>query len=424
MMRNRLGLALVGVLLAGGWVWGQSVTAPIASLQASNLQLSGGGAALKTAIVDATGAIITSFGGGTQFAEDAASANADVGTQALCVRDDTLNIRSGTEGDYEPCHTNADGAIWVADINSTTSNGYLQEIRDDIADLLGNLAVDGTHDNAVVATGAQTMLEAKDFDGSALPNVVSAEGDSVRAAGSLYGVQYVKLVNEDGSKTPFVVEDAAETAANVLVGIGTIRRDTAASSADTTGDNATLNTDSLGRLWITGSAVEDAGETAGGLLNMLGTVRRDTAASSAGTTADNATLNTDANGLLWGRQLDPCSGVAKSYYVVNVSSATTVELANAVANEFFYICSVNLVAAAAQTIALAEDDTDGCGSLTAGLAGGATAATGWSFAANGGLTLGNGASSVMRTGTANRYLCAITGQAAQISGTITYVSAP
>jgi hypothetical protein len=95
------------------------------------------------------------------------------------------------------------------------------------------------------------------------------------------------------------VEDVAETAAANMQYCGTVRRDTAASSAGTTGDNATLNTDSLGRLWVAGSAVEDAAETAGGILVMAGTVQRTTKAASAGTTGDNATLNTDANGGLW-----------------------------------------------------------------------------------------------------------------------------
>lgn len=124
------------------------------------------------------------------------------------------------------------------------------------------------------------------------------------------------------------------------------------------------------------------------------------------------------------RTVDPCQAEAKTYYVVNISTATTVEIANAVASEFFYICSVNLVAAAAQTIAIGEDDTDGCGSITAGLHGGATATTGWSFATNGGIVLGNGSGTVLKTATAARYLCVITGQVAQISGTVSYVSAP
>ena len=44
--------------------------------------------------------------------------------------------------------------------------------------------------------------EAKEFDGSALPNNVNAEGDVTRISGSLYGIQYNMPVNEDGSKSP------------------------------------------------------------------------------------------------------------------------------------------------------------------------------------------------------------------------------
>lgn len=121
---------------------------------------------------------------------------------------------------------------------------------------------------------------------------------------------------------------------------------------------------------------------------------------------------------------DPCSGSAKSIHVINTSTATTVEIANAVASQYFYICSINIVVAGAQTVAIVEDDTDGVGSPTAGLHGGTSASTGWSFAANGGISLGNGNGTVMRTGTANRYLGIITGSAVQTSGTITYVSAP
>lgn len=120
---------------------------------------------------------------------------------------------------------------------------------------------------------------------------------------------------------------------------------------------------------------------------------------------------------------DPCQG-PKSWHLVNMSSATTVEIANAAIGKQWYLCSVNLSAHAAQTVAIGVDDTDGCGSITAGLHGGATAATGWSFAANGGIALGNGNGSVMRSATAGLYLCIITGQAAQLSGTISYVSAP
>ena len=56
------------------------------------------------------------------------------------------------------------------------------------------------------------VIEAKTFDGVALPNAVNAEGDAVRPAGSLSGVSYIMLVNADGSlqygttTTPFIVD--------------------------------------------------------------------------------------------------------------------------------------------------------------------------------------------------------------------------
>lgn len=151
---------------------------------------------------------------------------------------------------------------------------------------------------------------------------------------------------------------------------------------------------------------------------------------ASGTGVQRVTLADDSTGKvrMWDgtntAYIDPCQREAKTVHVVNVATATTTEIANQVASEFFYICSINLVTAAAQTFALVEDDTDTCGSPTAGLNGGTSAATGWSFAANGGLTMGDGTSTIMKTTTANRYFCYITGQAAQISGTITYVSAP
>lgn len=71
---------------------------------------------------------------------------------------------------------------------------------------------DAVHDGAVSTDGPQTMLEAKEFDGAAFPNDV-AEGDAVRPAASLYGVEYVKLVSEDGSQS---VEDEVNNALRVM----------------------------------------------------------------------------------------------------------------------------------------------------------------------------------------------------------------
>ena len=157
---------------------------------------------------------------------------------------------------------------------------------------------------------------------------------------------------------------------------------------------------------------------------LVGSVRNDTLDALANITNEVIPLTTNEVGALWTAKRDPCSWKAKSYYVVNLTAAATVEIANAVAGEFWYICSVNLVAGGANAVLIAHDDTDGCGSLTAGMNGGTTAATGWGFAANGGIALGNGDSAVMKSATANHYLCIAPSTTAQLSGTIAYVSAP
>jgi len=59
------------------------------------------------AVVPGTGA--TNLG----KAEDAAHGDGDVGVMALAIRDDTIGAMSGTEHDYEPLHTNKNGALYV-----------------------------------------------------------------------------------------------------------------------------------------------------------------------------------------------------------------------------------------------------------------------------------------------------------------------
>lgn len=47
-------------------------------------------------------------------AEDAVSASGDTGMMILGIRDDTLDVRSGTEGDYEPFHMTATGRLYTS----------------------------------------------------------------------------------------------------------------------------------------------------------------------------------------------------------------------------------------------------------------------------------------------------------------------
>jgi hypothetical protein len=211
-------------------------------------------------------------------AEDAAHTTGDTLVGIATKRTDTAASSAGTDGDYATLNTDATGRLWAntelpdaSALADATANPTLPGVASFRMCWNGSTwdrcvtPTTTTHDAAMTAgstIGNTPIFIAKDQDGAALPNLVSAEGDGVIPAASLYGVQYVMAVNEDGSTVGHIicdtgcgagtqyVEDAAETAGSQLSMAGTVRRDTAASSAGTTGDNATLNTDSVGALWV------------------------------------------------------------------------------------------------------------------------------------------------------------------------------
>lgn len=160
---------------------------------------------------------------------------------------------------------------------------------------------------------------------------------------------------------------------------------------------------------------------------LVGAVRTDTPAALANTTNEVAPLAVSAlNGLYVASADDPCRRIAKTVIPINIASATTTEITPSLAgaSNYYYVCSLNLVSASANNMALVDDDSDNCGSVTAGMAGGTTAASGWNFAANGGMTFGNGAGTIFKTNGTNRVICLVTSGAGQVSGAITVVAAP
>ena len=106
----------------------------------------------------------------------------------------------------------------------------------------------GTHGSSVVADGTQILLEAKDMDGGSFDNTVS-EGQNIRAAASLSGVQYVTLTNELGRFTPLGTDNSAYS--GLFINVGGKYNSSAPTYAD--GDNAVLQTDVNGKLLIAGT---------------------------------------------------------------------------------------------------------------------------------------------------------------------------
>jgi hypothetical protein len=115
---------------------------------------------------------------------------------------------------------------------------------------------------------------------------------------------------------------------------------------------------------------------------------------------------------------DPCAG-AKTF--ISINQTANAQLTTGYAGKI-YICSLNIVSATAQNIALVEGTGSTCGTGTAGVGGfgGATAATGYNFAANGGIAYGNGSSSIGAEVTAGDSLCLLQSGTGQVSGGMSY----
>jgi len=406
--------------------------------------------------VNSQGALHVTGAAGTQYAEDIGHSSGDAMVFVAAVRRDTTPTSSaGAAGDYTAFNTDANGRLYT---NTTIYNSSGTELT---------VATDQTLDAALGTTGPLVVGRGS----TATPTAMSTDNDATALWLDLNG--RVHLATEG-------VEDVAETAAAFLARVGTVRRDAAASSATTDGDNATLNTDasgrlwvncgtgcsggtqfaedlaaisadvgtialavrrdaaasssttdgdystlntdSTGRLWVTSTQIEDVAETAAGELSMAGSVRRDVAASSAGTTGDNATLNTSALGALWVATVDPCSSGTRLFVALNQTTGT--QLFTGTASNRTYVCHMNLVTATAQNVALVSGTGTVCATSLGPMMGGTTAATGWNFAANGGIVVGGGDASVAKSDTDADNICLLTSSSGQISGVIAYVVAP
>lgn len=108
----------------------------------------------------------------------------------------------------------------------------------------------------------------------------------------------------------------------------------------------------------------------------------------------------------------------ESFQPVNTTVSTL--LITGLAGQNVYICSVNFVVGAADNIALVEGTGATCGTGTAGIFGGSTAATGWNLAANGQVTFGSGLGMIGKTGTTGDNVCLLVSAASQVSGGITF----
>ncbi|MGH9776558.1 MAG: hypothetical protein ACRD50_16625 [Candidatus Acidiferrales bacterium] len=106
---------------------------------------------------------------------------------------------------------------------------------------------------------------------------------------------------------------------------------------------------------------------------------------------------------------------------VNINQTASSQLISGTSSQKIYLCSVFLISATAQNVELVEGTATTCGTGTAGLWGGATAATGPNLAANMGFVIASSTYTNF-TATAADNLCLLQSGSGQVSGYLTYIS--
>jgi hypothetical protein len=154
---------------------------------------------LNVAITDASGNQITSFGGGTQYAEDNPSVGGESMTLAGAIRQDTPTTTTSADGDYANLKTDSLGRLWV------NASGVTQPVSGTVTANAGsgtmatNPSSSTTRDigrvnapNPTEAAGAYLNVRLTDGSGfyvagsSAEPNTFYAYFDRIAPASNKY----------------------------------------------------------------------------------------------------------------------------------------------------------------------------------------------------------------------------------------------
>lgn len=163
-----------------------------------------------------------------QKAEDAAHSSGDKGIQALSVRKDTAAAVSGTDGDYQPLITDANGRLHVIDVTGTSV-----QFAEDAAHSSGDKGV------MALSVRKNTAAATSGSDGDYQPLLTDTNG-------RLHVIEPSAATIAALSKA----EDAAHSSGDTGVVSLAKRTDSPAVSSGTDGDYSTLNVDAEGKLWV------------------------------------------------------------------------------------------------------------------------------------------------------------------------------
>lgn len=306
-----------------------------------------------------------------------------------------------------------------------------------VTDITNAVKVIGPAADGVAVSGAPVRLGGKDGGGLTQDLITDATGNlSVGTGTAGSAASNVVTVQGIASGTTLIVGDGSG-AMNTIIDSGTVTAVTAITNALPVGanvigkvsiDQATPGTTNLVQVTDGSGALNtiiDSGtvttvSTVTSVTNVAGIV----GVGSTGS-APPATANAIA-GIGSGATLGLLTGitVCDSEVAVNISTITTTLIVTGVAGRHVRICAINLVTAAANNVAFINGTGATCGTSTAGMNGGTTAASGWNLVANGGIAQGMGIGEIMSTnnvgGATGDSVCIVTSATTQLSGVLKY----
>lgn len=119
---------------------------------------------------------------------------------------------------------------------------------------------------------------------------------------------------------------------------------------------------------------------------------------------------------------DPCQVNTPTYTPISITTATTTRIVAPTAAKRTYVCAFVLFSAGTDNVGVVEGTGGTCGTGTAGVIGGTTAANGLNLTAQTGLVYGSGDSAVFATAGTNVDLCLITSAAVVLAGHVKWVA--
>ena len=333
----------------------------------------------------------------------------------------------------------------------TTNRGLHVNLRNNSGAEIGTattpVRIDPTGTTTQPVSGAVT---ANAGTGNFSENLAQVNGSTVSTAAA--GVQKVGVTGNTGAAMDAAGQNAASPANEILVGAQFNTTPTTLTS----GNMSPLQLSNVGRLIVDGSGVTqpvsgtvtaNAGTgtfsiQANASVNLAQVAGTTTSTGNGASSAGDLRVNVASDNSAianWGQGATGSAVPANAVYhggngsgnltgitvcdhwtSINLASTTATTIITGTASKQTYICSINIVAGAAVNVALIEGTTSTCGTGTAGMAGGTTAATGWNFAANGGLASGANAGAIFRTATAADNVCLLASATSQLSGNVSW----